>query len=72
MNNEEIRGKFKESPRLKILVDWLIMNPVQTRPAKMVCAHAGTALSTPREMLEDSSFGANGHPTLPKILVGRL
>ena len=32
MNNEEIRGKFKESPRLKILVDWLIMNPVQTRP----------------------------------------
>ena len=32
MNNEEIRGKFKESPRLKRLVDWLIMNPVQTRP----------------------------------------
>ena len=32
MNNEEIRGKFKESPRLKKLVDWLIMNPVQTRP----------------------------------------
>ena len=32
MNNEEIRGKFKESPRLKRLVDWLIMKPVQTRP----------------------------------------
>ena len=32
MNNEEIRGKFKESPRLKKLVDWLIMNQVQTRP----------------------------------------
>ena len=32
MNNEEIRGKFKENPRLKGLVDWLIMNPVQTRP----------------------------------------
>ena len=32
MNNEEIRGKFKESPRLKRLVDWFIMNPVQTRP----------------------------------------
>lgn len=32
MNNEEIRDKFKESPRLKRLVDWLIMNPVQTRP----------------------------------------
>ena len=32
MNNEEIRGKFKDSPRLKKLVDLLIMNPVQTRP----------------------------------------
>ena len=32
MNNEEIRGKFKDSPRLKKLVDGLIMNPVQTRP----------------------------------------
>ena len=32
MNNEEIRGKFKESPKLKRLVDWLIMNQVQTRP----------------------------------------
>ena len=32
MNNEEIRGKFKDSPRLKNLVDWLIMNQVQTRP----------------------------------------
>ena len=32
MNNEEIRGKFKESPKLKKLVDWLIMNQVQTHP----------------------------------------
>ena len=32
MNNEEIRGKFKDNPKLKGLVDWLIMNPVQTRP----------------------------------------
>ena len=32
MTNEEIRGRFKESPRLKRLVDWLIMNQVQTRP----------------------------------------
>jgi acetyltransferase-like isoleucine patch superfamily enzyme len=32
MNNEEIRGIFKENPRLKRLVDWLIMNQVQTRP----------------------------------------
>ena len=32
MNNEEIRGKFKDSPKLKRLVDWLIMNQVQTRP----------------------------------------
>jgi acetyltransferase-like isoleucine patch superfamily enzyme len=32
MNNEEIRGRFKENPKLKRLVDWLIMNQVQTRP----------------------------------------
>ena len=32
MNSEEIRGRFKESPKLKRLVDWLIMNQVQTRP----------------------------------------
>lgn len=32
MNSEEIRGKLKDNPRLKGLVDWLIMNPVQTRP----------------------------------------
>ena len=32
MNNEEIRGKFKANPKLKKLVDWLIMNQVQTRP----------------------------------------
>lgn len=32
MNSEEIRGRFKESPKLKRLVDWIIMNQVQTRP----------------------------------------
>jgi acetyltransferase-like isoleucine patch superfamily enzyme len=32
MNNEEIRGRFKESPKLKRLVDWLIMNQLETRP----------------------------------------
>ena len=32
MNSEEIRDKFKGSPRLKKLVDWLIMNQVETRP----------------------------------------
>ena len=32
MNSEEIRGRFKENPKLKRLVDWLIMNQVQTRP----------------------------------------
>ena len=32
MNNEKIRGKFKKSPKLKRLVDLLIMNQVQTRP----------------------------------------
>ncbi len=32
MNSEEIRIRFKESPKLKSFVDWLIMNQVQTRP----------------------------------------
>jgi acetyltransferase-like isoleucine patch superfamily enzyme len=32
MNSEEIRDKFKENPKLKRLVDWLIMNQVETRP----------------------------------------
>lgn len=32
MNNEEIRGRFKENPRLKKWIDRLIMNQVQTRP----------------------------------------
>lgn len=32
MNNEEIRGRFKENPKLKRLVNRLIMNRVQTRP----------------------------------------
>ena len=32
MNNEEIRGRFKENPKLKRLVDRLIMNQLETRP----------------------------------------
>ena len=32
MNNEEIRGIFKKNPKLKRLMDWLIMNQIQTRP----------------------------------------
>ena len=32
MNSEEIRKRFKESPKLKKLLSWLIMNQVQTRP----------------------------------------
>ena len=31
MNNEEIREKFKGNPKVKRLVDWLIMNQVETR-----------------------------------------
>ena len=32
MNNEEVRAKFKSNPRLKRMVDWLVMNQVETRP----------------------------------------
>ena len=32
MNNERIRENFKNNPKLKRLVDWFIMNQVQTRP----------------------------------------
>ena len=32
MNNEEIRTKFKDNPKMTKLVDWLIMNQVETRP----------------------------------------
>ena len=32
MNHEEVRAKFKSNPRLKKMVDWLIMNQVETRP----------------------------------------
>ena len=32
MNNESVRQKFKGNPKLKRLVDWLIMNQVETRP----------------------------------------
>ena len=32
MNNEEIRSRFKDTPKLKRMVDWLIMNQVETRP----------------------------------------
>ena len=33
MNHEEVRAKFKSNPRLKRMVDWLIMNQVETRPS---------------------------------------
>lgn len=32
MNNETVREKFNHSPKLKKLIDWVIMNQVQTRP----------------------------------------
>lgn len=32
MNHEEVRTKFKSNPKLKRMVDWLIMNQVETRP----------------------------------------
>ena len=32
MDSEKIREKFKDNPKLKKLVDWLIMNQVETRP----------------------------------------
>ena len=32
MNHEEVRAKFKSNPKLKKMVDWLIMNQVETRP----------------------------------------
>ena len=32
MNNEKVRAKFKDNPKLKKLIDWVIMNQVETRP----------------------------------------
>ena len=32
MDSEQVREKFKSNPKLKKLVDWLIMNQVETRP----------------------------------------
>ena len=32
MNNESVRQQFKNNPKLKKVVDWLIMNQVETRP----------------------------------------
>ena len=32
MNKEEIRAKFKENPKWKKFIDWVIMNQVETRP----------------------------------------
>lgn len=32
MNNEKVRAKFKDNPKLKELIDWVIMNQVETRP----------------------------------------
>ena len=32
MNNEAIRAKFKDNPKWKKFMDWVIMNQVETRP----------------------------------------
>ena len=32
MDNETVRANLKNSPKLKKLIDWVIMNQVQTRP----------------------------------------
>ena len=32
MDNETVRANLKDSPKLKKLIDWVIMNQVQTRP----------------------------------------
>ena len=32
MNHEEVRTKFNSNPKLKRMVDWLVMNQVETRP----------------------------------------
>lgn len=32
MDSEALRTKLKDNPKVKRLLDWLIMNPVQTRP----------------------------------------
>ena len=32
MNNEKVRAKFKDNPKVKELIDWVIMNQVETRP----------------------------------------
>ena len=32
MDNETVREKFNNSPKLKKLIDWVIMNQVETRP----------------------------------------
>ena len=32
MNNEKVRAKFKDNPKLKEFIDWVIMNQVETRP----------------------------------------
>ena len=32
MDNESVRAKFKNSPKLKKFIDWVIMNQVETRP----------------------------------------
>ena len=32
MDNESVRAKFKNNPKFKKFIDWLIMNQVETRP----------------------------------------
>ena len=60
MNSEQIREGFKNNPKLKRLVDWLIMNQVQTRPRWYVQALGG------------SLFCENGHTSLSEVFIRRL
>ena len=44
MNHEEVRAKFKSNPRLKRMVDWLIMNQVETRPRWFISISIGAGM----------------------------
>ena len=51
MDSEQVRDKFKSNPKLKKLVDWLIMNQVETRPRWYVrllaLIHRSVRMDTP-------------------------
>ena len=36
MDNESVREKFKNNPKLKKFIDWVIMNQVETRPRRLI------------------------------------